>query len=191
MGRSTRYNISSAARATGPSHMRGQRSLASAFTSMSFSPWGADARGAWLLPERHFSAELPAEDRRRRPVPSTSSLATLGFTDCGAPFFAEAKLPSRNVSSHLSKPSPSRVPSKARHARATHLLLHYFNHRQQVAGEGHLSGRDRHADPVLSTQRMTSRQVRFEAHGRSRLSLRRLGTGSGGSINSHCASVSN
>ena len=42
-------------------------------------------------------------------------LATLGFADCGAPFFAGAKLPSRNVSSHLSRPRSSSVPSSVRH----------------------------------------------------------------------------
>ncbi len=35
------------------------------------------------------------------------ALATLGFTDCGAPFFAGVKLPSRNASSHFTNPSPS------------------------------------------------------------------------------------
>ena len=44
------------------------------------------------------------------------SLAALGFTDRIAPFFAGAKLPSRNVSSHFSRPSPSRAPNRARQA---------------------------------------------------------------------------
>src|ERR1035437_3424051 len=35
------------------------------------------------------------------------SLAPLGFTDGSAPFFAAAKLPSRKVSSHCSRPSAS------------------------------------------------------------------------------------
>jgi hypothetical protein len=43
-------------------------------------------------------------------------LATLGFTDGRAPFFAGAKLPSRNVSSQFRSPSPSNAPSSARHA---------------------------------------------------------------------------
>jgi hypothetical protein len=120
------------------------------------------------------------------------SLATLSFTDCGAPFFAGAKLPSRNVSSHCSKPSPSRAPSSARHASShTSCSSHCFSRRQQVGGEGYLSGRNRHADPVRNTQRMPSKQARFEAHGRPRLSFRRFGSGSSGSINSHCASVNN
>ena len=44
------------------------------------------------------------------------ALATLGFTDCGAPFLAGAKLPSKNASSHRSRPSPSSAPSSARQA---------------------------------------------------------------------------
>ena len=34
------------------------------------------------------------------------AVAALGFTDCRAPFWAGAKLPSRNVSSHFNRPSP-------------------------------------------------------------------------------------
>jgi hypothetical protein len=118
------------------------------------------------------------------------SLAPLGFADCGAPFFAGAKLPSRNVSSHCSRPSPSSAPSSARQASShTSCSSHRFNRRQQVAGEGYLSGRKRHADPVQSTHKIPSRQSRLEAHGRPRLSLRRFGSGSSGSINCHCASV--
>jgi hypothetical protein len=78
------------------------------------------------------------------------ALATLGFTDCGAPFFAGAKLPSRNVSSHFSRPSPSSAPSNARHASShTSCSSHCFNRRQQVAGEGYLSGKNLHAAPGL------------------------------------------
>ena len=120
------------------------------------------------------------------------ALAALGFTDRGAPFFAGAKLPSRNVSSHFSSPSPSSAPSSARHASSqTSCSSHCFNRRQQVAGEGYLSGKNRHAAPVCSTQRMPSKQARLDAQGRPRLSLRRFGSGSSGPINSHCASVNN
>jgi hypothetical protein len=120
------------------------------------------------------------------------ALATLGFTDSGAPFLAGAKLPSRNVSSHFSKPSPSSAPSNVRHASShTSCSSHCFSRRQQVAGEGYLSGKNRHAAPVCNTQRMPSRQARFEAHGRPRLSLRRFGSGSSGASSSHCASLNN
>jgi len=118
------------------------------------------------------------------------SLAPLGLSDRRAPFFAGAKLPSRNVSSHCSSPSPSSAPSNARQASShTSCSSHCFKRRQQVAGDGYLSGRKRHADPVRSTHKMPSRQSRLEAQGRPRLSLRRFGSGSSGSINSHCAPV--
>jgi len=120
------------------------------------------------------------------------ALAALGFTDCGAPFFAGAKLPSRNVSSHFSRPSPSSAPSSARHASShTSCSSHCFKRRQQVAGDGYLSGKNLHAAPVCNTHRMPSRHARFDAHGRPRLSLRRFGSGSSGSIRSHCASFNN
>ncbi len=120
------------------------------------------------------------------------ALAALGFTDCGAPFFAGAKLPSRNVSSHFSRPSPSSAPSNARQASShTSCSSHCFNRRQHVAGDGYLSGKNLHAAPVCNTHRMPSRQSRFDAHGRPRLSLRRFGSGSSGSISSHCASFNN
>lgn len=118
------------------------------------------------------------------------SLATLGFTDSGAPFLAGAKLPSKKASSHRSNPSPSKAPSKVRQASSqTSCSSHCFKRRQHVTGEGYLSGRNRQAAPVHSTQRMPSRQSLFDAQGRPRLSRRRLGSGNSGSINNHCASV--
>ena len=103
------------------------------------------------------------------------ALATLGFTDGSAPFFAGAKLPSRKVSSHLSSPSSSSAPSKVRHASSqTPWSSHCFSRRQQVEGEGNSSGRNRHAAPVCRIQRMPSKQARFDAHGRPRLSRRAL-----------------
>ena len=118
------------------------------------------------------------------------ALATLGFTDCRAPFLAGAKLPSRNVSSHFSRPLPSSAPSSVRHASShTSCSSHRFSGRQQVAGDGYCSGKNRHAAPVCNTHRMPSRQARLDDHGRPRLSLRRFGSGSIGSINAHCASV--
>jgi hypothetical protein len=118
------------------------------------------------------------------------ALAPLGFTDREAPFFAGAKLPSRKVSSHRSRPSSSSAPSSARHASShTPSSSHCFSRRQQVEGEGNSSGRKRHAAPVCRIHRMPSKQARFDAHGRPRLSRRRLGGGSRGSTNSHCSSV--
>jgi len=118
------------------------------------------------------------------------SLAAFGFTDCGAPFLAGAKLPSRKASSHRSNPSPSNAPSNVRQASSqTSCSSHCFKRLQQVVGDGYLSGRNRQAAPVHNTQRMPSRQSRFDAQGRPRLSRRRLGSGNSGSIRDHCASV--
>jgi len=118
------------------------------------------------------------------------SLAALGFTNRVAPFLAGAKLPSRNVSSHLSRPSASSAPSRARHASShTPSTCHCFSRRQQVAGEGNSSGRNRQAAPVCRIHRIPSKQARFDAQGRPRLSFRRRGSGNNGSINSHCSSV--
>ncbi len=118
------------------------------------------------------------------------ALATLGFTDCGAPFFAGAKLPSKKGLVPLSKPSPSSAPSRVRHASSqTPCSSHCFSRRQQVDGEGNSSGRKRHAAPVCRIQRMPSKQARFGAQGRPRRSRRSLGLGSNGSISFHCSSV--
>ena len=148
--------------------------------------------------KRNFSRRGTFEPNSQRKTATVDqyhplrTLATLGFTDSGAPFFAGAKLPSRNVSSHFRSPSPSSAPSSARHASShTFCSSHCFKRRQQVAGEGYLSGRKRHAAPVCNTHRMPSRQARLDAHGRPRLSLRRFGSGRSGPINSHCASFNN
>ena len=161
--------------------------------------------GAWALDlgergfrKRNFSRRGTFKPNSQRKTATVDqyhplrALATLGFTDGGAPFFAGAKLPSRNVSSHFRSPSPSSAPSSARHAPShTSCSSHCFNRRQQVAGEGYLSGKNLHAAPVCNTHKMPSRQARLDAHGRPRLSLRRFGSGSSGSINSHCASLNN
>ena len=118
------------------------------------------------------------------------ALAPLGFTHCSAPFFAGAKLPSKKVSSHLSRAASSSAPNSARQASSqTPSSCHCCSRRQQVEGEGNSSGRNRHAAPVCRIHRMPSKQARFDAGGRPRLSRRCLRFGSKGSINSHCSSV--
>jgi len=120
------------------------------------------------------------------------SLAPLGFSDGRAPFFAGAKLPSRKVSSHFSRPSSSSAPSRVRHAFSqTPSSSHCWSRRQQVEGEGNSSGKNRHAAPVCRIHSMPSKHARLDAQGRPRLSRRRLGGGSMGSTSSHCASVNN
>ena len=148
--------------------------------------------------KRNFSRRGTFEPNSQRKTATVDqyhplrALAALGFTDRGAPFLAGAKLPSRNVSSHCNRPSPSSAPSSARHALShTSCSSHCFKRRQQVAGDGYLSGKNLHAAPVCKTHRMPSKQARLEAHGRPRLSLRRFGSGNSGSISSHCASFNN
>ena len=114
------------------------------------------------------------------------AFATLGFADRGAPFLAGAKLPSRNASSHRSRPSASKLPNNALQARNhTPSSSHCFSRRQHVDGEGYSAGRNRHAAPVCRIHRMPSKQARLDAHGRPRLSFRRRGLGNSRSINSH------
>jgi len=118
-------------------------------------------------------------------------LAPLGFPDGRAPFFAGAKLPSRKVSSHFSRPSSSSAPSSVRQAFSqTPSSSHCLSRRQQVEGEGNSSGKNRHAAPVCRIHRMPSKQPRFDAQGRPLLSRRRRGGGSIGSTSSHCSSLS-
>jgi hypothetical protein len=118
------------------------------------------------------------------------ALAALGFTDGGAPFFAGAKLPSRKHSSQCRRASASSTPSKVRQAsNQTPSCCHCCSRRQQVEGEGNSSGRNRHAAPVCRIHRIPSKQARFGAGGRPRLSRRRLAFGNKGSISSHCSSV--
>jgi hypothetical protein len=118
------------------------------------------------------------------------ALAPFGFSDGRTPFFAGAKLPSKEVSSDFSRPSSSSAPSSVRHASSqTPSSSHCLSRRQQVEGEGNSSGKNRHAAPVYRIHRMPSKHARFDAQGRPRLSGRRLGGGSMGSTNSHCASV--
>src|SRR5437667_3956069 len=85
-------------------------------------------------------------------------LAPLGFPDGRAPFFARAKLPSRKVSSHFSRPSSSSAPNNVRHAFShTPSSSHCLSRRQQVEGEGNSSGKNRHAAPVCRIHRMPSK----------------------------------
>src|SRR5208283_2739906 len=143
-------------------------------------------RGGTFQPNSHRKTFTVDQYHPLRP------LATLGFSDCAAPFLAGAKLPSRKVSSHLSRPRSSSVPSSVRHALSqTPCSCHRCNRRQQVEGEGNSSGRNRHAAPVCKTQSMPCKQALFAAAGRPRLSPRRFGLGSKGSISFHCSSVNN
>jgi hypothetical protein len=118
------------------------------------------------------------------------TLAALGCSDVGAPFFAEANEPSTNACSHRIRPRASSWPRKARHMRS-HVpsSSHCRNRRQQVDPLGYPSGKSRHRAPVFNTQRMPSTTSRLLTRGRPPCGDRR-GRGRCGSILAHCASVS-
>ena len=118
------------------------------------------------------------------------ALAPLGFSDFPAPFFAGAKLPSRNDSLQS---SCSRWFSSARNARQivsqTPCSSQSRSRRQHIAGEGNSSGKSCQRAPLRRIQRIPSNTLRSLAGG---LPPRgRLGRfGSKGPIFSHWASVS-
>jgi hypothetical protein len=118
------------------------------------------------------------------------ALAPLGFSDFRAPFFAGAKLPSRNDSLQF---SCSRPLSSARNARQmvsqTPCSSQSRSRRQQVDGDGNSSGRSCQRAPLRKIQRIPSRTLRSFAGGRPpRQDLRTRGNR--GRIFSHWASVS-
>ncbi len=171
---------------------------------------GRGPRRAWspqalLHAERQKPAVLPEEDLGRRPVPSTSFPCRAWLCRLPHPFFTGAKLPSRKVSCQSSRPCSSSTLSRVRQASShTPCSSHCCYRRQQVAGEGSYLHVDtlhrvhnrrmfsnRYAVQTAQTEpdRTLTKQARFEAQGRPRLSFRRFGFGSSGSISSHCSSV--
>ena len=94
------------------------------------------------------------------------ALAALGFSDFRAPFFAGAKLPSRNDSLQL---SCSRWFNSARNARQMVSQIpcssQSRSRRQHVVGEGNSSGRSCQRAPLRKIQRMPSRTLRSFAGG--------------------------
>lgn len=118
------------------------------------------------------------------------ALASLRFTDCGAPFFAGKKVASIKHSSQYNSPRWSNRPNKARQTfNQTPRSSHCRSRRQQVAGLGYSLGRLRHGAPAFSTQRIPSTQARLSIAGRPRRLLR-LGCGNKFLIAAHCWSVS-
>ncbi len=118
-------------------------------------------------------------------------LAPLGFSDCAAPFFAGAKLPSRNDSLHF---NCCRSFNSLRNVRQmfsqTPCSSQSRSRRQQVEGCGYFSGKSCQRAPLRRIHRIPSRTRRFAIQGRP--PLRCLdGLGSKGAIFCHCASVSN
>src|ERR1700680_899196 len=118
-------------------------------------------------------------------------LAPLGFSDSGAPFFAGAKLPSRNDSLHFNCWRSFNSLRKARQMFSqTPRSSQSRSRRQHVEGCGYFSGKSCQRAPLRRIHRIPSRTRRFSIHGRP--PLRCLGgLGSKGAIFFHCASVSN
>jgi len=120
-----------------------------------------------LLDTRHFmrrSAGHVHGDRKTRSVCHRHDLAAfapLGFSNCGATFFAEVNVPSMNASrrsmpqrSRRSSASVTRIRSKIPCFRQS------WNHRWQVWYGGYRTGMSFHGAPVLRIQSMPSRTSR-------------------------------
>ncbi len=79
------------------------------------------------------------------------------FADARAPFFAGAKVPSKNASLQSSWCASSRSFRNARQSEShTSARSHSPSRRQHVAYAGYRSGMSRHRAPLRSTQRMPS-----------------------------------
>src|SRR3977135_3286615 len=118
-------------------------------------------------------------------------LAPLGFSDSAAPFFAGAKLPSRNDSLHFNCWRSVHSLRNARQmSQQTPRSSHSRSRRQHVEGCGNFSGRSCQRAPLRKIHRIPSSTRRFSIHGRPPWRCWG-GLGSKGAIFFHCASVSN
>src|SRR5579863_1787452 len=118
-------------------------------------------------------------------------LAPLGFSDSVAPFFAGAKLPSRNDSLHFNCWRWFNSPRNARQMfNQTPRSSQSRSRRQQVEGCGNFSGRSCQRAPLRRIHRIPSSTRRFSIHGRPPWCCWG-GLGSNGAIFFHCPSVSN
>ena len=118
-------------------------------------------------------------------------LAPLGFADGGTPFFAGAKLPSKNDSLHF---NCCRSFNSARNVRQmgsqTPCSSQSRSRRQHLDGDGNSLGKSCQRAPLRRIHKMPSNTLRFATGGRP--PYRCLGgRGSKGSIFFHCASASN
>lgn len=81
------------------------------------------------------------------------TLSAFGLSNTFAPFFAEAKLPSANVSSQSSWPRSSSSDKNLRHIFSqTPCSSHCWSLRQQVLADGYQSGKSFHLAPLRKTQ---------------------------------------
>ncbi len=116
-------------------------------------------------------------------------LAPLGFSDRAAPFFAGAKLPSRNDSLHFSCWRSFNSLKNARQISSqTSCSSQSRKRRQHVAGEGNSSGKSHQRAPLRRIHKMPSSTRRLSTGGRPPRG-RSAGFGSKGRIFSHWASV--
>ena len=114
------------------------------------------------------------------------ALATLGFTDFGAPFLAGTKLPSIKHSAHWMRPFLSSCSMNARQILSyTPCSSHILRRLQQVLGLGYFSGKSFHRAPVRKIHKIPSSTSRLFLQGRPLL----FSFGSNGSIFLHCFSV--
>jgi len=121
--------------------------------------------------KRNFSGEpLSSRTPSGRPPPSTSTihlvpLPRLVLPTAEPPFFAGAKLPSRNVCSDFSNPSPSRAPSSARHASSQTPCSSHVSSAAPGRGRGILVRQKPPSRARLQHHRIPSKQAWFDAQG--------------------------
>src|SRR5882762_1533004 len=117
-------------------------------------------------------------------------LAPLGFSDSAAPFFAGAKLPSKNDSLHF---NCWRSFNSLRNARQTFIQTpcssQSRSRRQHVEGCGYCSGKSCQRAPLRRIHSIPSSTRRFSIHGRPPRRFLR-GFGSKGAIFFHSSSLS-
>ncbi len=117
------------------------------------------------------------------------TFAPLGFSDCKAPFLAEAKVPSMKVSDKSSLPRVRKSSAKVSNTRLNRpSLTHSWKRRWQVWYGGNLSGKSHHLAPqrrIQSTPFITSRSSR---RGRPRVATTG-GLSNNASIKDHCSAV--
>src|SRR5580704_7171818 len=118
------------------------------------------------------------------------AFAALGLADAITPFFAEENVPSAIACSSSTLPVRSRERSSRPHAFSqTPAVVHSFNRRQQVTGEGKRFGKSFQRAPVRSTHKMPSTQGRAGTRGRPP-STEGSGAGNKFAIRNHCSSLS-
>lgn len=120
------------------------------------------------------------------------TLAPLGLSHLGSPFFATTKVPSMKHSDRSIRPASSRCRARlSRICRITPDLTQRVKRLKQVHPEGKRSGKSAQAAPVRKTQRMPLRTARSLCScGLPRPSARRTVAGMSGSRIAHCSSVS-